>query len=243
MYRESHCAPASIFMNSRSPFVLAVVHVITPFTNLHRSSSTLMLACFEAVSRFKNLQDLVCHTRRGLVLELPALRVHALPSLMFLHIHTAHFMLSSQAPPPSSIEHFSYTEWSSLSPAKAPRRIFSIQRLSAASTFGRNRCSPSSTSSRTKSHWLHSTTSTASTSRSRKPLSPSSTLAYRPSRLSVSWASTSVGPAPCAIYLPQRRRLSHPISRPRRSPPPHPPRIPSGDVRGRLYPVSKAWCI
>ncbi|KAJ7211967.1 hypothetical protein C8J57DRAFT_1483676 [Mycena rebaudengoi] len=115
----------SIVMDSRSLPVLAVVHVMSWFTNVHRSSSTLMLACFEAVSRFTNLQELICHTYRGLVLELPALRVHALPSLKFLHIHTAHLVPSSKSPSTKlRIEHFSYTEMTFPEPGESSQMHF-----------------------------------------------------------------------------------------------------------------------
>ncbi|KAJ7883376.1 hypothetical protein B0H13DRAFT_2278134 [Mycena leptocephala] len=115
----------SIVMDSRSLPVLAVVHIMSWFTHVHHSSSTLMLACFEALSRFTNLQELICHTYRGLVLELPALRVHALPSLKFLHIHTAHLVPSSKSPSTKlRIEHFSYTEMTFPEPGESSQMHF-----------------------------------------------------------------------------------------------------------------------
>ncbi|KAF7333963.1 F-box domain-containing protein [Mycena sanguinolenta] len=73
-------------------------------------SLPLVWACFEAVSRFTNLEKLTCHTCRTLGVELPALRVHDLPSLKSLHIGTAHLIPSVISPPIKiRIEHFTHT--------------------------------------------------------------------------------------------------------------------------------------
>ncbi|KAJ7907050.1 hypothetical protein B0H13DRAFT_2332784 [Mycena leptocephala] len=75
------------------------------------SLSPLLVACFETISCFTNLQKVVCTLRHATVLDIYALQLNALPCLKTLHINRAR--LASSVNSPSSklkIEHFRCTD-------------------------------------------------------------------------------------------------------------------------------------
>ncbi|KAF8181140.1 hypothetical protein K438DRAFT_1841268 [Mycena galopus ATCC 62051] len=82
----------------------------TRISVVSESAHPFVAACFEAVSKFRNLRHLSCRlSSLGPDIEMPALRVEELSSLKSLHIHSARL-----APPTSEsirlkLEDFTYT--------------------------------------------------------------------------------------------------------------------------------------
>ncbi|KAJ7303613.1 hypothetical protein DFH08DRAFT_903755, partial [Mycena albidolilacea] len=83
------------------------------------SCPSLVSACFEAVSRFKNLRMLTCSLSSSANIEIPALHVDALPFLRSLHIHGGRLVRPTSPLIQLKIEDFFYTKIPSTHPLGA----------------------------------------------------------------------------------------------------------------------------